>query len=395
MIFLAAAAAALGVSPAVGAQDQAVPAAPSVTVPVVVREHKGGAVAGLAKDNFTIKVDGTAQPVSATVAGAGEHVTYGLLVDVSAGQKGAIDGERKAARALVGSLKPGDQMFVVHFAKDIELLQGPTDDKEKLEKALNELGTASSSFHISDPKGGQVDEEGRKIHAGGTSLNDALFLSADEVLAKDKNRHVIVVISDGVDVGSKESISETTDALQRARAVVYTMYSRNVDPFSDRKRDRGYNQGGGRNGGGWPGGGYPGGGYPGGGYPGGGYPGGGYPGGGGNNPNGGNQDPNNPNNRNPNDRDSDPAHKPNIDGQRVLEKLSQQTGGRLFDASKRGVEGNFNEIADEVHTAYWVSFTPQGPAAKHGYHSFDISVEGSDKSHKVDVQAPQGYYTGS
>jgi hypothetical protein len=280
-------------------------------------------------------------------------------------------------------LKPGDKMFVVHFARQIELLQPPTDDRAALEKAIGLLGTASANFQPIEPPEG-LDSEGRRIKTGGTSLNDALFLCSDEVLAKAATKRVLVVMSDGVDNGSKTSMGDTLDSLERNGVLVYTMYSRNADQAETERRDqsaRNTNQNG-RNGGiNWPGGG--------GGYPGQ-YPGGSNP----NNPN----DPNNPNNKsgsNPNNPNTRPVHKANVDGKAALEKLSTETGARSFDEGKReAIEEDFAGVAEDMQSIYWLTITPQGPAARRGFHQFDLTVAGSDKSKKVDIQTTDGFYGG-
>lgn len=382
------------------AQDDKPPAPKPVTVPVVVRDHRGGPVAGLAATNFTVKVDDAAQPVLSATQDATTPITYGLVMDVGRAQRSFVDDERKAARAVVAHLRPGDKAFVVQFARQIELLQDPTADHARLERAINELGTPSPSFQPIDPNDGGIDSEGRRIRSAGPVLYDALFLSADEVLAKEPGRRVLIVFSDGIDVGSKMSMSEAKEAVERAGILIYGVYSRGTESAAEQRQTSNNRTGRNGNGGGWPGGGYPGGGYPGGGYPGGGYPGGGYPGqypNGGNNPN----DPNNPNNPNggsttPNGPGRQPSKRPNVDGRGALAKLSSDTGGRVFDTGKKGgaLDDEVAAIADDLHSAYWVSFTPQGPAARHGFHPMDLLVTGSDKSRKVEVQTASGYYGG-
>jgi hypothetical protein len=175
------------------------------------------------------------------------------------------------------------------------------------------------------------------------------------------------------------SLSDARESILRNGVMIYSLYAPGKD-FAEQRRDSGRGgNGGGRSGGGWPGGGYPGQ-YPGGGYPGQ-YPGGNNPNGqgGGNTPNGGS-----------------PSRRPHEDGRGEMQKLSTATGGRLFDAGRRGaLDEDMAGIADDLHTAYWVTFTPQGPAGRHGYHPFDLQVAGSDKSRKVDVQTTDGYYATS
>jgi len=317
-------------------------------------------------------------PVTAAVSGAALPVTYGVVVDVGKGQRHALEQERKAIRALMAKMAPNDTMFVVQFAKPIELLCEPTGDRAKLEKAVNEIGTESANFKLDQPKGPDVDSEGRRLHNNVSSLNDAVFLAVDDVLAKSPNKHVLVVMSDGVDEGSKMSMSDAMESIQRNNVIVYTAHVAS-DALEQQGRgngSRGGNGGGsGRSGGSsWP--------FPG---SGGGYPGQQYPGS--SNPNG--QGGNN----NPNGRPSESDRKPHVDGASQMERLANNTGGRLIDGDKKGsFEENAAGIADDMHAMYWLTLTPTGPAGRHGYHPFDVQVTGSDKGKKVEVSAPVGYY---
>ena len=98
---------------------------------------------------------------------------------------------------------------------------------------------------------------------GGTTLYDALFLSSDELMSKQKGRKAVIILSDGVDSGSKESLASSIEAAQRADTIVYAIYYQGQQgrlPAESHQRCGGYPGG---RGGGYPGGGYPGGGYPG------------------------------------------------------------------------------------------------------------------------------------
>jgi len=57
----------------------------------------------------------------------------------------------------------------------------------------------------------------------GTVLYDAVFLAADEKLRTEVGRKVIVLITDGVDEGSRKKIEDAIEAAQKADAVVYSI----------------------------------------------------------------------------------------------------------------------------------------------------------------------------
>jgi len=361
-----------------------------VVLTAVVHDKKGELVNNLTKDNFVLKAAGDAQTIKYFDHDTDVPLTLGLLVDVSRSQRDKLPEEQKGAQAFVDkSLLPAsgkreaDKAFVVQFAKPIELLQDVTESRQRLQKALGELGSESPTFRTTDT-GDSTDSEGRRVRGGGTSLYDAIYLSADEVMGKQKGRKALVVLTDGVDVGSKETLTEALEAAQRADTVIYAVYYKGAE--QQNRNNNGF-PGQRRGGGGYPGGGYPGGGYPGGGYPGGGYPGGGggYPGGGGgggNNPNGGGNTP------------GGPSRKPNIDGRQVLARLCGETGGELFEVSKKlPVEEIFAKIGDDLRSQYRLGFTPTEAAAKYGYHQIDLDLAG-DLDKKDVVATRDGYYAG-
>lgn len=355
-----------------------------VVMPAIVRDKKGALVNDLKKESFSLEVDGQAQPIRYFDHDTDVPLTLGLLVDVSGSMKNELDPEKSASQSFLDTMlapssgnRGSDKAFVVQFAKEVELLQDATDAKPRLQRALKELGTSSPSFHNTDDtsSGPNQDSEGRYIRHGGTALYDAIYLSGDDVMSKQAGkRRALVILTDGVDRGSKESLTDAIEAAQRSDTIVYGIYYKGEQPKQD------FNRAGRR-------GGYPGGGYPGGGYPGGGYPGGGYPGGGGGYPQGGGGG------QNP--RQSGGDHKPYVDGKHVLERICGETGGRVFEVSKKqSVDEIYKQIGEELRAQYRVGFSPSGDAAKDRYHQINLALTGDDAKKKLDVQTRDGYYMG-
>ena len=75
-------------------------------------------------------------------------------------------------------------------------------------------------------------------------------------------------------------------------------------------------------------------------------------------------------------------------GDRILQRLADATGGRLYVApSSRDLGAAFAQIEQDLRTQYYVSFPPQ--QATPGYHSLRIEVR---PAQKLEVHARQGYY---
>ena len=243
-----------------------------VNVLATVRNKDGKIVSTLNKEDFKLEVDGKPQTIKYFSRVTDTPLTLGLLVDTSYSQRRLLDKERTASYVFLNDLlnETKDKAFIIHFDFDIELLQDLTSSRPRLEAALQKLEVPpAQSTQTSDPNSGQS-------RGGGTKLYDAIFLASDEVTSKVQGRKALIILSDGVDQGSKVGLARAIESAQRANTLVYTILFADKDAYNN---SAGGNPGG-HHGGGFPGGGYPGGGYPGGGRQGGGYPGGGYPGGG-------------------------------------------------------------------------------------------------------------------
>ena len=361
-----------------------------VIVPVTVRDKKGELIKGLTKDNFSLQTGGKDQAIRSFDNDSNQPLTFGLLVDVNRkDMQGVLDEEKKASQAFIDAMlaQKGDKGFVLHFAHDIELLQDVTEDRARLNKAVHEMGTDSPTFKTTTDEG-MKDSEERMIHGHGTSLYDAVFLAGDELLQTQKGRKALVLITDGIDSGSKDGLTDAIEAAQRGNVALYAIYIKPTVPAQ--KWRNGPTQPTGNR-------------YPGSTYPGG-YPGGSYPSGGSRPPNTNPNDPNNqycqnsPNDPNcPSRPNTGQTRKSYIDGKQVLERMCGETGGRVFEVSKKlSVEEIYAQIADELRTQYLIGFAPGAAAAKGGYHRLDLRMTGSydeqQKSHKIDVQARDGYY---
>jgi len=338
-----------------------------VNIPVVVRDNKGALVQTLTKADFSLQVDGKPQTIRYFDLDNDLPLTLGLLVDTSESQRGVIDDERTASSAFLDQMLTGkeDKAFVIQFAHSVELLQDLTSSRPKLQEALKELDTPNpnDSRSGSDPDdngSGTGQGSGRRGRAG-TLLYDGVFLASDELMSKQKGRKALVVLSDGDDRGSKERITDAIEAAQRGDTIVYAIY------FKGEEHRDNFNNGGNR-GGGYPRGGgvgFPGGG--GGGYPGGGRRGGGPPGG-------------------------QPEQRP--DGKKTLERMAHETGGRMFEVSKKQpVADIYAEIGKELRSQYRLGYTPDQEAAADGYHKIDLAFTSPDKK-KFTIQTREGYYTG-
>jgi VWFA-related protein len=310
-----------------------------VNVFATVRDKHGEIVPNLTKDDFTLEEDGRPQTIRYFTRETDLPLTLGLLVDTSMSQRRVLDQERSASYTFLDQvLRPNkDLAFVIHFDREVELLQDVTSSRQKLQAALELLQTPQFTRNVGSNS--PASSPGSHHRGGGTLLYDAVYLASNEMMKKQQGRKALVVLSDGVDTGSQETLASAVEAAQRADTLVYSIL------FAD---DQAY--------GNW-----------------GGY-GGGYGGGGMGRHGGG--------------RGRYPQQT-RPDGKKILERLSKQTGGRLFEVStKQPVEQIYDQIQQELRNQYSLGYTPDRTAAAAGYHTIRVTTRQKDDI----VQARDGYY---
>jgi VWFA-related protein len=322
-----------------------------VNMLVTVRDKHGKIVPNLNKDDFTLEEDGKPQTIRYFSEVTDLPLTMGLLVDTSFSQRRLLDQERAASKNfLVQVLREGkDKAFLIHFDKEVELLQDLTSSGQKLEAALDSLNTPQFSHDDQNNSPDTSSGSGRGQHreGAGTLLYDSIYLASNELMKKQTGRKAVIVLTDGVDRGSKESLDSAIESAQRADTLVYSILFKDNEDQPHRGGFSGPGMGrGGMGGGGM-----------------------GRRGGGGQRP----------------PQESRP------DGKKILERISRETGGRFFEVTKKETtEDIYATIQEELRGQYSIGYTPEktNVAAASGYHKILLKTTQKDLA----VQTREGYY---
>jgi VWFA-related protein len=239
----------------------------TVSVLATVRDKHGKIVSDLTKDDFQLDEDGRPQTINYFVHESDMQLRLGLLVDTSLSQRRVLDQERTASYSFLDKLlrQDKDSAFVIHFDHEVELLQDFTPSRPQLQAALQKLSTPQYDGGSSSGGGGNGNGNGggggggrsRGSHGGGTLLYDAIFLASDELMSKQQGRKALIILSDGVDHGSKETMAEAIATAQRADTIIYSILFADEDENNGRPGGfgmggRGGGMGGGRGGGRYP-----------------------------------------------------------------------------------------------------------------------------------------------
>jgi len=325
----------------VGAQDtQFSTSVNVVNVLATVRDNKGKIIHDLTQDEFTVQEDGRVQAIRYFSQQSDLPFTLGLLLDTSGSQTRVLERERTASYEFFEHIlrEDKDKAFLIHFDREVELLQDLTSSRKDLEAALRDADRPQLNRR---PQGGGTPQgrgQGRGGFGGGTTMYDAIFLAADEILKKQQGRKAVVLLSDGVDNGSKTSIGGAIESAQRADMLVYSIR------FADDNRSQvgfgspGMGRGGRRGGGGG---------------------------------------------RFPQQQRREP-----VDGKKILERISLETGGAYFEvSSKMPLDKIYDQIEEDLRNQYSLGYTPD--QRNGGYHKILVSV----KRKGLTVRARDGYYS--
>ncbi len=280
-----------------------------VNVYAVVWDHKR-LVPNLRKEDFELTEDNVPQSIKYFSRQTDTPLTLVIGVDTSPSQQRVLPIEQEAAKNFIRQvIRPKDLASVLHFDLQVELLQDFTSDPNRLSRAVDEMVINGGG---QGPLPGTFPTSGR---ACCTQLYDAVYLASTDLLKQEVGRKVLILLTDGVDAGSKETLNAALEAAQRNNVIIYSI------DIADRAFYGVLGMA--------------------------------------------------------------------ENGDSVLGKLSNETGGRVIRVSRASqTAAAFDEIANELRTQYLLGYTPTNSRHDGTYRRIRVrTVNGNYK-----VQARRGYY---
>ena len=183
---------------------------------------KNGFITGLKKDDCAVFEDREQQTVKNFTQEKNLPLTIGILLDTSASQTNVLPLEQESgARFLKEVLKPKDEAFLISFDVNVDLLADYTNDAREIKRAIDKatINAASSSAGVPGIGGGPFPTSNPR----GTLLYDAVYLAAHDKLRQETGRKVVVILTDGGDQGSQETIKSAIEAAQKANVIAYVI----------------------------------------------------------------------------------------------------------------------------------------------------------------------------
>ena len=165
----------------------------------VFDKKTGHFAAGLKQDSFKLYEDGVQQAITA-FSQEDVPVSMGILLDLSGSMRSKIDQVNKAALAFIRASNPKDQVFLIGFNDEVELLQDYTSDIDEITDSLDNI-----------------------VVTGGTALYDAVYLGVQKSQSGSRPKKAVVVISDGEDRDSYYKLDELVAKVQELDVQIFSI----------------------------------------------------------------------------------------------------------------------------------------------------------------------------
>jgi Ca-activated chloride channel family protein len=172
-----------------------------INVTATVSDALGRFVPGLHQDDFAVYEDNNPVEI-AQFSAERVPVSLGIALDTSGSMAGRkMDAARGAlARFTDELLDRSDELFLYRFSNFPALVQGWTNDRERLLSALD-----------------------RMTPNGGTAMYDAVFQAIPMAQLGRNRKRALVVISDGNDTVSQVGIRDLKEQIRRSEVLVYAI----------------------------------------------------------------------------------------------------------------------------------------------------------------------------
>jgi len=189
-----------------------------------VKDKRGALIPNLKKEDFQISEDGKPQTIKYFAADSNQPLTLGILIDTSGSQTRVLPMEQEVgATFLRDVLTPKDMAFLINFDINVSLLQDYTNDPARLRRAMEQTrindGGGSGAGGIAGAGQGTIPV----FRPKGTLLYDAVYLASNEKLEKETGRKALILLTDGGDDGSDETLANAIQAAQKAEVIAYVI----------------------------------------------------------------------------------------------------------------------------------------------------------------------------
>jgi len=170
-----------------------------VTITATVTGRSDRPTRGLKKEDFLVYEDDVLQEI-AVFESEQIPISMGIVFDTSGSMVDKIDDVQDAVLHFVETVDPQDEIFVLRFSGDVELVQSFTSDRALLGRAVTRLRAV-----------------------GSTHLYDAILQGLEIVRHGRYRKKALLVVTDGNDTESSATLEEVLETAQNSEGWLYAL----------------------------------------------------------------------------------------------------------------------------------------------------------------------------
>lgn len=171
-----------------------------VTLTATVTDARGRYHADLRQSDFSVYEDGVKQELAYFNTGDRVPMSVGVLFDTSGSMMDKIEGVQDAVQHFVRSMGPSDEIFLVRFSDNAELVQNFTNDRLLILRAIERL----------EPE-------------GSTALYEAVLLGLQNMNSGKNRKRALLLLTDGNDTASSVKFSDVLTLARKSEMIIYAL----------------------------------------------------------------------------------------------------------------------------------------------------------------------------
>jgi VWFA-related protein len=205
----------------------------TVEIYVVVEDRNGRLVENLTQEDFIVTEDGARQQINYFSRDTDAPLTLGIVFDTSPSQDSVLRIEQEEAKTLVRQvLRPWDSGFIVQFDQRVQLAQDLTGKQELLGRAIDRTAINYVTYAAAGGSSPVLPQPS----TGGSHLYDAITL-ASKLMMNQAGRKVLVLLTDGEDLGSEVTKQGALENAEKADVIFYAVAVTDKAFYADRGMD--------------------------------------------------------------------------------------------------------------------------------------------------------------
>ncbi len=195
-----------------------------VTIAAFVADSSGAPAKNLRREDFTLLDNGRPREIQ-YLWQEDAPLTIGFVADVSGSQRGEVGKHQDSITKFVSRiLRPDDQAFIVTVDADARVVADLTNSVDKLREGIEAIKFGlSSGPRLGESCRAPEGEQFPRRPFCNSAIWDGIYYIAKLKMKSLPGRKAMILLSDGLDEGSRHSVNDAIEAARSADTILYAI----------------------------------------------------------------------------------------------------------------------------------------------------------------------------